>query len=53
MSPSLTWTPARVRWNPSLVLVTVQDGTHYTVMYDGAPMSAAIRTWLGMHRDDR
>ena len=41
------------QWNPSLVLVTVQDGTHYTVMYDGAPMSAAIRTWLGVHRGDR
>lgn len=41
------------RWNPSLVTVTIDDGNHYTVFRQAAPLLAAISTWLGVHADRR
>ena len=38
-------------WNPTLAWITIDGGTHYTTMYDGKPMLAAISTWLAIHRD--
>ncbi|MBY0492447.1 MAG: alpha/beta hydrolase [Gemmatimonadaceae bacterium] len=39
-----------VRWNPALVLVTIEGGTHGSVQLQSAPLLAAVRTWLGVYR---